>query len=357
VRISPDDRARRVGARLEALKAEFGNYEDGVRVISSFQQWIQHMWGPDGAVAPTLEDFDRFPQCNGLRPDFLARFRTGYRLCGEMMRTFRSGIASSKDVGQIVAYTRYLRVTSESDACADVLLLVHTHTDDAAAAAVLSARTDKAPENRPDGPVVIVGYMHDRRANGEWYDLKWRDQRGNSRFSEPNVAPADGEADLNSLIVDAPHCAIRVDLLALDISSSNPLINDEPPPLYTAITLVFPALNELLTEDERDELGAVGRLEKTVSRDAIMSTPCVSAIDPPAGYVQRALDFMVEIRWAQPIRGSEPPEYTVILNVKRLKKDLKDMLGERAARTDVAKLLRQRRRAQRRATRQQLKLL
>jgi len=362
------DREREKEARSKQLRAEVANYAETVRLISSFEQWIEFLWGSDGEVASTLDKFERFARCDSLRPDFLASFRKSYRLCGEVKKTFRGGKGSGrdseeqggerpgKDVGQVLGYTHYLSATSGDHGAGDVLLLVHTHTVDAAAKAVATAGTSRVPEEGPAGPIVIVGYVPDARANGDWYDLKWWDLKGNSRFSEPNVTSDAAHADLNSLIVDVDHCPIRVDLEALDISSRNPLINDDPPPLYTVAYVVFPAISELLTEAERDELQTEGRVEKKISRESLMKAECVAAIMPPEGYIQDALDAMVEKGWARRVRNVDPPEYAVNLNLKTLPRDLIEILADRGAAADVAKLFGRARRRRRRASRQQLPL-
>ena len=355
---SSEERRSSIAAREKQLHVEFDNYAQTVTLVSSVEGWVRHKWGPAGEVAPTLETFDRFPQCGEYRPDFLARFRTGYRLCGEVVRTFRNSDASRKDTEQLVAYTHHLKETADGGSCGDVLLLLHPYTDGIAAGALVNAAASKLEEQRPQTPIVIVGYMLDRRAMGEWYDLMWRDQPGNARFSEPNVVPIGEGTGLNDLVTAVPHVAIPVDSAALDVFTSNPLINDDPPPFYAAVVVIIPAINELLSEEDRDELSTVGRVSKRVSRDMLAATECISSVNPPSRYLQVGLDFMVEHGWARTIADTAPPEYDVEVNLKRLQgKDPARLLLQQAARRFVDRILAQRARARRRAAKSQLRLL
>jgi len=344
----PSDRQRRVDARTKRQLVEFDNYEESVSLISSFEQWLAYHWGPRGAVASTLQRFDRFPTYDGLRPDFAASFQTGYLLWGEVMRTFRRGKGARNDLEQLMSYSRYLHPSGRFAGPSDLLLLVGTHADDIAATAVAAALEDHEAGRRPQGPIVIVGYFRDTRANGEWFDLKWRSQPGNSRFSQPNVVAERNLRDLNSEISRQQHCPIRLDLAALNIATGNPFTNDDPPPLYTIVRAIYPAISQILTEDERDELQAVGRVEKRFSRESLMSAECIRSIGLPARYIQSALEHMVDRRLARGPIDVDPPEYAIDLDVRTIGRDLKQLLGGHIARVEVADLLRKLRRATRR---------
>jgi hypothetical protein len=351
-----NERQQQVQARVAEIRAEFDNYEKAVTLISSVEQWLLFKYGPDGQIAHTLQDqdFDRFPQCDGLTPDFLARFLTNYRLCGEVVKTYRQSSQSPKDLDQVVRYTRYLRDTSGTQGTGDLLLLVHPHTIPNATADIAAASEREEAAARPQCQVVIVSYIREQGANGEWYDLKWWDLPGNSRFSYPNAVSEEGKQDLNDLLTRVPHCGIPVDLLALDISARNPLINDPPPPLYTVVRVIFPAINELLTEEERDTFRTEGRVEKRISWQSLMSADCMLDRAAPQGLIQSALAFMAQYKWAARVPDTDPPEYTVVLDMKNLRRDLKDLHGERAARDDVDRLLRRKSRARKRAAKKQL---
>jgi hypothetical protein len=354
---SEEKRREEVQAQLRRLRAEFDNYAKSVTLIASVEGWVQHNWGAAGKIAPSLVQFDRFPSCGGLTPDFLVSFQTGYRLCGEVVRTFRNGAGTGSDLHQVLSYTQHLRQTSPHANCGDVVLLVHPFTDEVAAKAILGAMNGESEDGKPEAPVVILSYVETRGANGEWYDLHWRDQPGNSRFSEPNATAPDAGPGLNDLLVDVQHCPIRLDESALSIFAGNPLINDDPPRLYTVVVVIYPAINQLLTEEERDELAMGGRVRKRVSRASILGTPCVSAANPPAGYIDAALDFMAEHGRARRLTGTGPQEYEIEWDLKTMQgKDLVDVLGERAARAYVRKLFDQRARRARRAAKKQLKL-
>ena len=351
-------------ASIEQLKrrqaTEFSNYEETVSLISSFQKWVEYLWGPaehTEHIQATLIEFERRPQCNGLKPDFLASFNTRYRLCGEVMKTFRREAGSEEDLQQLLNYSTYLTRTSAGWTNSDIVLLVVMEAADAAALAIQRA-SSAAEESGAGVPIVILGYRRDVRANGEWYVLKWWELPGNSRFSRPNVVYQPEDRDLNHHLTAQAHCAIPVDLAALSISSSNPFTNDDPPAIYTAALVVWPAVLSLLTEDEQDELQAVGRVQKQVSRASLMSSDLLAGIAPrpPEAYIQKALELLVTSRCATIARGVEPAEYLVVIDRKHEGWDLVDLIGERAARAELAQLLRRGRRARRREQRKQTRL-
>jgi hypothetical protein len=347
-----DERQHDIHARASRASEDLHNYEEAVTFISSFQEWLSHIWGPDG-TRPTLTKFERFPRCEGLQPDFLASFTTGYRLCGEVMRTFRTGPGERKDIQQVVGYSQYLSRT-RLGSCGDVVLFVHPYSDEFAAQAVGAAR-EGVDGPSPESAIVVIGYLRERLSNGEWYNMKWRDLSGNSRFTRPNTVPLEVKEDLNWYLTEQPRWVIRVDLAVFDASIRNPFINDEPPPLYTIIRVIMPRVVMLLTDEERDELQATGRVEKRVSRDALMAAEGMISDKPPEGYLKGALEFMVERGWARPVQGAKRPEYVLRVDAK-IRADLAALLGERTARYELSRLVTRQRRAARRASRRQIKL-
>jgi hypothetical protein len=311
---------KKVEQVLKSMRAAFSDYENAVTLISSVEGWVEHEWGKH------LVHFDRFPVLDGnLTPDFVAKFDTPYLLCGEHLKTYRPG---SDDRKQVIAYSKW-QPRGEPKPGYDVLLLVGTHSDDAAAEDIYGDK--RAP--KPGAHVVVVGFFRDpERVNGEWFDLKWRDHGGkNQKFSAPNVTPVGGDHDLNSLLADKPHCSIQVDKPTIDLSGRHPLINDEPPALYTAIRLVQPAINELLNDTDRDMLANARRVEKVVSRGDILSTDILKRLRPREGTIQSALDLLVKIGQAKRIPDTEPPKYMLSVDLKSLKSDSMELMSKRAA--------------------------
>jgi len=164
-----EDKKREIEAGLRRQKIEFDNYEKAVTLVSSFERWVLRIWG-EGGEWPTLLEFDRFPRCGNtdLTPDFLATFGTGYRLCGEVMKTFRDGPGSEKDARQVLAYASHLWQSAGEGPCGDVLLLVSPQSDTAAAKAVSAERGDEGGTDQSYAPVAIVSYMLDAGALGDW---------------------------------------------------------------------------------------------------------------------------------------------------------------------------------------------
>lgn len=150
---------------------------------------------------------------------------------------------------------------------------------------------------------------------------------------------------MNTLIADVSHRAIEVDPAALDIFARNPLINDAPPPLYTAAVVIYPAIIvDVLTEDDRDEIYAGRTVLKRVSRDSLMSTEFISTIKPRSRYIGDALGFMVEYRLASPVADSDQQEYLVPISLRLCGSNLRDYLGEHVVRFDMRKLIGRRKR-------------
>ena len=288
-----------------------------------------------------MQRFDRFPDLDGLSPDFVAYFGTPYILCGEYMKSFRSGAQGKKDAKQVISYSRWAppEIDDGVPPSYDVLLLTGTHSDDVAAKELQAAAASGDPKLQPKAPIVIVGFFRDvERINDEWYDLKWREMPGNSRFSEPNVTPHRDADDLNSLITAQPRYPIRVDRSAIDLSGRNPLINDDPPPLYTFIRVVFPAINELLTDDERDCLRTQGRVEKLVSRDDILGAPILREVAPPQRYIQKALDWLTVSGLARRVKEPDTPKYAIKIDTDLIRKELVEVMSLKGARAMIRKL-------------------
>ena len=362
----PEHEAR-VERKRKQLRVVFSDYQAAVTLISSVEAWLEHEWGAVGRTEPNrLTRFDRFPVLaihgagasgegpsveRNLTPDFMAYFVTPYVLCGEHKKTFRTGRAARDDVQQVAAYSQW-RPPADGEGREpgyDVLLLVSMESDEAAVAEIARAAASEDVASTPGAPIVVTGFFKDaERSTGEWYTLKWRGIAGNSRFTEPNVTSTPGQRDLNSLLTRQQHLAIRVDKPALDLSGRNPLINDEPPPAYTVAFIIVPALNNLLTEDDRDALRQTGKVIKTLSRCDILSAPVLRSVNPPEGYIQKALDWLVSRGLARESSDGGPSTYEISIERETLKKDLCDYLTEKEARAILREVkLRQQRRSRR----------
>ena len=314
-------------SKRNTVRAEFGNYENAVTLVSSLQAWFEFRWGPNGKYGSHLLEFDRYPQLGQLTPDFLVKFKTPYVLCGEYLRSFRPRSTSSKDVDQILAYARHeLPVPSGQKAPGyDVLVLVPPESDELASRELATARKEVPKARSTLAPIVLVSHYRDTStSNGEWYKLMWRKGTGNRRFSKSNISEGDPNSDLNKLITERPFCSVRVTLPALDYAGQLPLTNDMPPPLYSAIRLLLPALNSILTDEERDTLGLSGKIEKTFSRDDILNAPILSSVrrhPKVESILKAAIEYLrVEVKGLKQIVGSTPQAYKMILS-RRLLRD------------------------------------
>jgi hypothetical protein len=175
----------------------------------------------------------------------------------------------------------------------------------------------------------------------EWYKLKWRKHNHNQRFSTPNVSTDPSVDDLNKLLVNSSHHAVRVNRRALDRTGRNPFMNDNPPALYTAIRLVVPAINSLMTDDERDELLSTGRFEKTLTKADILASDLVLQMANRPGklgkWVDGALELMVsDLKCARKLPDTEPQQYVITIDNALLKQDVREVWTDRTA-TKAAK--------------------
>jgi hypothetical protein len=354
---------KKIEQRSKRIREIFSNYENAVTLISSLEAWFEHRWGHQGKVRPgLLEGFNRFPGEENLSPDFEVRFHTPYVIWGDHKRTIQPpGRGRDDAVQQILRYaarrppavTASQKPSPDPKACPvdqpivpnyDVLVLVSTENDDVAAKAIHEARQawtnrSSAEVAQPDplAPIVVLGCHLDRESTeSEWYKLKWRDHHQNGRFSSPNISADLAVEDLNALIVEASHHAIPVSRPALGWSGRNPFINDAPPAIYTAIRLVVPAICGLLSEDDRDQLQSFGRVDKTLTKDDLLSGELVESIRPqPRGlgrWVQAALDFLTtELNYARKVPGAEPQQYVVRIDSSFIKNELRELLSVRAA--------------------------
>jgi hypothetical protein len=349
---SRDASNRKIDAQLKKIRAEFSDYENAVTLISSVEAWIEHEWGGNGKSGKHLVKFDRFPVLgDNLTPDFIAEFDTPYVLCGEHKKNYHP---NSDDREQIIAYSNWQPPNVPRPGY-DVLLLVSTHNDDAAAKDIYG----DGKEPKPQANVVIVGYFREaERVNGEWFSLKWRDHGGkNRKFSKPNATGKREEKGLNSLLSNKPTCSIQVSKPAIDLSGRNPIINDEPPPLYTAVRIIQPAINELLTDADRDTLASARRVEKTLSRTDILSTDILRRLSIREKTVQLALDFLVKVGLAKKLPEADPPKYSLTVDLKFLKSDSMELMSKKAAFALVPKIKGLRGRpAKRRASKGQMNL-
>lgn len=322
---------QRVGDKARHLRAQFGNYQDAVLLISSLEAWFNHNWGEGGLDPGRMQLFDRFPEVDGLTPDFIVYFNTPYVLCGEYIRTFRSGTGAKEDAQQVMAYAKWQPPAEESGkpVSRDVVVLADTHSDDKAAKTIDRARQEQAAGQL--APIVVVGYYRQERANGEWFSLKWRDHYQNCRFSVPNCSLAGNAKDLNGLIIDQDPCPIRVDYSAVEGTERNPLINDEPPELYTIVRIIFPAFNQLMTDEERDMLIAENVLTKLVTRKDILSAPMLRDLKIRDRYIQKALDLLERIGVAKKMKDTTPAKYAIKIDFAKIA-DLLDWIPEKQAR-------------------------
>jgi hypothetical protein len=237
--------------------------------------------------------------------------------------------------------------TDSGSAAFDVVVIVPAENDDAAAESINKAREEhfkkhaKGDAKAKLAPIVVLGCYRDREsANGHWYKLKWRGAFDNCRFTSPNVTKSKSSKDLNALLVDSQFHPIPVTSPVLGLASRHPFINDEPPPQYTAVRLITPAIAEVLTPDDRDTLQMTGRVEKTVSRATILATDAARSLDPQPGklasWVEAALEFMVtELKWATKIPKTHPQEYKITVDKIFLNADQIEWFSDRAARKSI----------------------
>jgi len=358
--MTPEDKERqskRLKREISRIREKISDYENAVSLVSSLQQWFEYRWGIGGRVVPgRLLSFERFTLWeNGLRPDFVARFKTPYVLCGECKKTFPSGNGRRKDALQVAAYSRRKLQAKPGEPTPnyDVLLLVDTDSDDAAASALNDLKKD-APNLAPVAPIVILGYRLTEERIRHWFSVKWRRHDGmNSRFSEPNVVDQPDQEDLNKLIVEPTRHSIPLDLHALDLTDRVPFINDDPPPLYTLRRVLIPALNELLTDDQRDTLATSGRIDMSLTYDVITKVPLLRGRRFPERYIRDALGYLVKVGWARCDEKAKPPRYIFRCDLRMIQGNLTELLTKKEARMVLSPL---RRRRRQRAGTQQLEI-
>ncbi len=354
--------------RRKKLRKEFSNHENSVTLIGSLEAWFDYRWGKRGSVnAGLLEYFNRFPCDLPHTPDFEVKFKTPYTLWGECKRQLSAQYPG--DVQQVLDYA--MRRMKHREGGYDVVVLVRLENLPIATKAIDEARTSLLTSHRKQeekryseelaafqsppedaskvlpaaplpvadlmlAPIVVMGYYPDReQINGESYVVQWRPDC-NERFSPQNVSETTSPDDLNGLFCENSYHAIPVNKLALERSGRNPFINDDPPPLYTALRLVVPALNELLSTEESEELQSTGRVEKIVSRDDILSTRFCQAIQPRPGSLPTWIDaafnaLAADIGAAHPIPNTAPAQYKILIDNVLIKADIKDIWSDRAA--------------------------
>jgi hypothetical protein len=344
--------------RRKKHRENFSNYENAVTLISSLEAWFEYRWGLRGTEsAGLLEYFNRFPFVDDLTPDFEVKFHTPYILWGDHKRTIQPPGKGTDDVAQIIKYASRrpemcanlpTAATSEPAVLPvaipyDVVVLVRPENDDAAAGSIDLARqaylstSIRGEEQQSLARIIVLGCYLDRESiNKEWYNLKWRGHYNNQKFSSPNISTDSSLADLNALIADATHHPIPVTKPALDLAGRSPFMNDTPPAIYTAIRLVVPALNLLLSDTERDTLQSTGKVEKVVARDDIMGTDFVTSMNPRprklCKWIDGALEFMVtDLSCAKRVADTSPQQYKVVVDTTLLRSDPRELWSERAA--------------------------
>jgi len=108
-------------------------------------------------------------------------------------------------------------------------------------------------------------------------------------------------------------------------------MNRRRSPLYVLVRILIPALNELLTDDERDALRAQGRIEKVLSRDDLQQAQIIASVAPPARYLQRALDLLVTVGHARRVADNQTTKYVVTIDTRVFGKDLKQLISAKQA--------------------------
>lgn len=336
-----DAQQRQKGLQRKRLLEEYSNYGNTVTLIASLEQWFDHRWGASGTEhSGLLEAFDRFPLIASRRPDFEVRFRTPYALIGECKKVLHSK-ETSDDLDQVMAYATHSETRLYGVPC-DVLVLVNSENDDKAAESLMSRcqwPTSTDEHTVQVRPIVVLGcYLDAQGIHGEWYKLKWRGHYQNHRFHKPNICNDGSTKDLNALIADAESSfhPIPVNRSAVGRAGRSPFINDPPPALYTVDRLVVPVLSGLLTDEDRDELQATGKVVKVFAKADILGSDLVARLDPKPPrldtWVETALDCLVAtLKWAELVEGTHPKQYRVMIDGKWLKRDIREWGADRAA--------------------------
>lgn len=320
--------AAKLADYIKGQKTACANYEAAVTLICVVQNWLDYNWGEEGLCPGAMRKFDRFPTIDNHTPDFLVSFSNGYHLLGEAMRTFRTGIEGQKDSEQVLAYSK-CRVEGSHH---DVLVLVRTENDDVACSAIAAMRESRDAAKRPAAPIVLLGYHKDPAVDGEYLILKWRDLQGNSRFSPENVPTSGSVADLNSEICNRSHCALRIDERVVHLKNCYPLTNDEPPPIYTAMFAVWPAIAVLLSEDERDEMERRGEVEKEVTIQDLLACSTVPDAGLSVRRVEKALSFLEGVGLAKRVHDDQAKRYRVQFQQPPKRSEL-DFFADKEARS------------------------
>jgi hypothetical protein len=313
---------------------QYSDYENLVTLVSSLQNWFEREWG-HGSKTKSLTKFDRFFSEEGSRgvltPDFVASFRTPYILWGECMKTFRPlGKGGEEDAKQILSYARFAPPPiGETSPGYDVVVFVGTHSDTAAQDALMNAKKEPGL-----APIVVIGFYKDEeKVQGDWYNLKWRDLEGvNSRFTEPNVTDRRNEG-LNKILVAATNYPIQVDMQCILIGEHRPFVNDPPPPFYTFVRVIYPAISQLLDQTETDRLMARGAVEKNFTQDDLQNVPLLHGKEYPKRYISEALQWMAEKGFLRRDPKSRPMLYTWKMDWRK-KKDLKEWILEKASKKE-----------------------
>lgn len=340
-------RKQQVEVRRKELLASFANYDLTVILICSLEAWFEYRWGTSGVESRgELIAFNRFPSINGRTPDFTVSFRTPYFIVGEYQKTFRVGTAGRKDCEQVLAYAHHVEgAPNGTKVPHDVVVIVSIENDDIAAEEIANAIAALPAEQCPIARIIVLGAQLDGNgANGEWFKFKWR-KHNNSKFHSPNISDKIAVKDLNELFANKlGHNAIPVNRPAADLTGRVPLVNDPPPPLFSAVRLLLPAINELLTPSERDTLQLTGRIEKVFTRDDLMATQKMQQISPSPPHleqcIQEALDFLVcKTKSAKRLKETSPAKYAFVIDGS-IKKDPKKWWANQAAQKLVPKLSR-----------------
>jgi len=323
------------------LLVEFSNYENSVAFLAAVEKWFR--WTYERSVkkgSSRLIDFDRFPAYAGNKPDFLVRFDPPYTLCGEHKLHFKlENKISEESAAQIVRYALRPPVLKKGEPY-DVVVFTLMESDDVAVGAIRKEISRLGADSRPTSPIVVLGYYRDEDTASieKWYKVKWRDSKGNARFSEPNAAPTGHDSNLNNQLLRQPHMSMRIERESLTLAARAPVINDEVPALYALVRVILPAVNGRMTDVERDMLASEGRLEKLVTVAEICAQPPMARIgEVGARGVRNALEALRKTSLCTRVAQDSADSYRLPLTRESFRTDPKDYYAKKLAEARVRK--------------------
>lgn len=314
----------------DSLRIEFQEYDQLVELVCCIELWLEHNYGPGGTYGARLVYFDRYPPCVSEQgqygPDFTALFEDGYGLVGEVKRWVHPpGEGLEALLRQLHTYASVdfpLRAQDEPEpsivpARKDTLLLMPLLNAVEAIGLVGDARNANGELDLAASPVMIGHGPDDRRGPEEyyWWNFKWYDIEGNSRFLAPNVMSpemGDHEGDLNHQFCSADALPMHVERekhserkVAISFCS------DEPPAIYALVNKVWRYIHTdfvaSLSEQEKNRWVRKSRIEAHLSvsemTDSLSRKMAAGAVR--GQWIRTALDLLVEIGWAKKIDGDQ----------------------------------------------------